>query len=312
MTEKAVYAAGAVVWRRVEGKIRILLIHRTRYADVTLPKGKVDPGEMLAETAIREVREETGLALHLGLPVGMSRYIMPSGKQKVVHYWESFASDEAIAKSDFVPNKEIAGMEWVSPKKALSYLSYPVDVEIVENFLAFVESDLLDTFALIALRHAKAAPRGDEAPSDASRPLTERGQRQAAAIAGALAAFGPRRIVSSTAVRCITTVVPVATRLGREIKRTDAISQDAWENGTSDVRGVVGKRIRSGKTAILCSHGPVLPDIVREIAIATGTPHDSSLSRASSLETGAFSVVHLSSRHPGSGIITIETHASSE
>ena len=59
MTETAVYAGGGVVWRLVDDKVRVLLIHRTRYRDVTLPKGKVDPGEMLAETAVREIFEET-------------------------------------------------------------------------------------------------------------------------------------------------------------------------------------------------------------------------------------------------------------
>ncbi len=61
MTETAVYAAGGVVWRVVAGKLHILVIHRTAYADVTLPKGKVDPGETLAETAAREIFEETGI-----------------------------------------------------------------------------------------------------------------------------------------------------------------------------------------------------------------------------------------------------------
>jgi 8-oxo-dGTP diphosphatase len=55
MTETAVYAAGGVVWRVVDDKLRVLLIHRTKYRDLTLPKGKVDPGEMLAETAVREI-----------------------------------------------------------------------------------------------------------------------------------------------------------------------------------------------------------------------------------------------------------------
>ena len=73
MTETAVYAAGGVLWRVVEGKLLVLLIHRTRYKDVTLPKGKVDPGEMLAETASREIFEETGIRVSLGVPVGVDR-----------------------------------------------------------------------------------------------------------------------------------------------------------------------------------------------------------------------------------------------
>ncbi len=67
--DRAVYAAGGLVWRVVEDKLRILLIHRTKYRDVTLPKGKVDPGEMLAETAVREIFEETGIRVSLGAPV---------------------------------------------------------------------------------------------------------------------------------------------------------------------------------------------------------------------------------------------------
>lgn len=307
-TETAVYAAGAVVWRLIEGKLMVLVIHRTAYADVTLPKGKVDPGETLAETAVREVYEETGIRIALGIPVGVSRYRMPSKRQKIVHYWSGQATEEAIRVSAFVPNKEIAALEWVTPKRAQTYLSYPVDVEILENFLRFVDDGVLETFPIIALRHGKAVGRGDWQGPDAARPLTARGARQAAAIVGPLRAFGVRKIISSTAVRCVTTVTPLAVALGRTIDRTDAVSQDAWEEGTSKVRAAVGKRVRSGKPAVLCSHGPVLPDIINEIALATGTLRGSYLGSASALELAAFSVVHLSSTNPGSGIIAIETH----
>lgn len=85
MTENIVYAAGGVLWRLVDGKLRILLIHRTQYRDVTLPKGKVDPGETLPETAVREIHEETGIRVSLGVPVGVSTYHMPSKREKIVH-----------------------------------------------------------------------------------------------------------------------------------------------------------------------------------------------------------------------------------
>jgi len=308
MTDSAVYAAGGVVWRLVDGKLRVLVIHRTAYADVTLPKGKVDPGEALAETAVREIFEETGIRVALGIPVGVSRYRMPRGRQKIVHYWAAEATDKAIRASAFVPNKEIAALEWISPRKALGYLSYPVDVEIVEQFLRYVDDGVLATFPIVVLRHAKAMPRDEWDGADAARPLTGRGMRQAKAAVGPLAAFGIRRIVSSDAVRCVTTVTPLAAALGRSIERTPQIGQDAWEDGTSDVRAVVGKRVRARKPAVLCSHGPVLPGILTELALATGTLHGSYLGSASALEPGAFSVVHLPREHPGSGIVSIETH----
>lgn len=312
MTDTAVYAAGAVIWRLVEGKLHILVIHRTAYADVTLPKGKVDPGEMLAETAAREVFEETGIRVALGIPVGVSRYRMPNKRQKIVHYWAAEATEDAIRASRFVPNKEVAAIEWVTPKRARTYLSYPVDVEILESFLKFVDDGVLQTFPLIVLRHGKAVGRDGWTGPDAQRPLTARGTRQAHAIVGPLRAFGVRRIVSSDAVRCVTTVTPLAAALGKTIRRTELISQDAWEEGRADIRSVVGKRVRSGKPAVLCSHGPVLPAIMNEIALATGTLRGSYLGSASTLDVAAFSVVHLSATNPGSGIVAIETHTPKE
>ncbi|KAA9107549.1 NUDIX hydrolase [Microbacterium rhizomatis] len=311
MTDTAVYAAGGVIWRLVDGKLMVLVIHRTAYADVTLPKGKVDPGETLAETAVREIFEETGIRVNLGIPVGVSRYRMPSKRQKIVHYWAAEATDDAIRASAFVPNREIAALEWVTPKRALGYLSYPVDVEILENFLGFVDDGILETFPIIVLRHAKATPREGWKGPDAARPLTDRGARQASAIVGTLSTFGVRRIITSDAVRCVATVTPLAAALGRKIVRTTLISQDAWEAGDGDARSIVGKRVRSRKAAVLCSHGPVLPDILSEIALATGTLRGSYLGSASALETGSFSVVHLSATNPGSGIVAIETHDAS-
>ncbi|MBU4464722.1 MAG: NUDIX hydrolase [Actinobacteria bacterium] len=308
MSETAVYAAGGVVWRLVEGKLMVLVIHRTAYADVTLPKGKVDPGEMLAETAVREIFEETGIRVALGIPVGVSRYRMPSKRQKIVHYWSAEATDDAIRASAFVPNKEIAALEWVTPKRALGYLSYPVDVEIIEHFLRFVDDGVLSTFPIVVLRHAKASSREQWKGDDVLRPLTPRGVTQAAAIVGPLQAFGVRKVITSDAVRCVSTVTPLAAALHRKIHREPLIGQDAWEEGRADARSVVGKRIRSRKPAVLCSHGPVLPDILTEIALATGTLRGSYLGSASALEVGAFSVVHLSATNPGSGIVAIETH----
>ncbi|MGP3534810.1 NUDIX hydrolase [Microbacterium sp. RD1] len=308
MTETAVYAAGGVVWRLVEGKLRVLLIHRTKYRDITLPKGKVDPGEMLAETAVREIHEETGVRVALGVPVGISRYRLPNKREKIVHYWAAEATDAAVAASSFVPNREIAAIEWTSMKKARQRLSYPVDIEILDAFSALLEQGILRTFPLIVLRHAKAKPRDGWKGADADRPLTSRGRAQAQAVAGPLQAFGVRKIVSSPAVRCVETVAPLAAALKIRVDKTKLLSQDAWEDGAADPRTVIGERVRARRAAVLCSHRPVLPDILSELALATGTLAGSYLGSASTLATAGFSVAHLSAEHPGSGIVAIETH----
>lgn len=312
MSESAVYAAGGVLWRLVENKVHVLLIHRTKYRDITLPKGKVDPGESLAETAVREIHEETGIRVALGVPVGVSRYRMPNKKLKIVHYWAGEVSDDAVRASTFVPNGEIAAIEWVTAKKALARLSYPVDIEILENFLALVADGVRHTFPVVVLRHAKARSRDGWEKPDSDRPLTGRGKAQAKALIGPLTAFGVRKVISSPAKRCLQTVKPFATAADRTIAKDVRISQDAWEEGDADARTVIGKRVRARTPAVLCSHGPVLPDILSELALATGTLRGSYLGSASTLEPGSFSVVHLSASNPGSGIVTIETHSPKE
>ncbi len=308
MTETAVYAAGGVVWRLVEGKLRILLIHRTKYRDLTLPKGKVDPGETLAETAVREIREETGIRVALGVPVGVSRYRMPNGRTKIVHYWAAEATDAAVRTSSFVPNKEVAAIEWVSLKKARKHLSYPVDIEILDEFCRVVDEGALPTFPIVVLRHAKARAREEWEGSDTARPLTPRGRRQAQAIVGPLLAFGVRRVISSPAERCVRTATPIAQAIGQRVQFCESISQDAWEEGRADARSIIGQRVRSRKPVVLASHGPVLPDILHELALATGTMSGSYLGSASALDPAAFSVVHVPVEHPGAGIVAIETH----
>ena len=307
MKQKAVYAAGCVVWREIEGKIHVLVVHRTQYGDVTIPKGKVDPGESLAQTAVREIHEETGLKVKLGVPLGISRYQLDNGREKIVHYWAAKATEKAIRRSTFKPNGEIAGLEWVTIKKARKYLSYAVDVEILDHFAALVDQDITDTFTITVVRHGKAETPGTWR-IDSERPLAPRGVEQAKALVATVAAYGPKKIVSSTAIRCVSTVTPLAQSLGKLVLQTSLISQDAYEGGEAGVRKVVGKRVRAAKSSVLCSHGPVIPEILREIALATGTPMSNALNDASMLETGAFSVVHLSKHHPASGIITIETY----
>jgi len=303
-----VFAAGAVCWRVVDGKIKVLLIHRTRHKDISLPKGKLDPGEVLPQTAVREIAEETGLKVALGVPLGVTNYVMPNHREKVVHYWAAEVTEEAVLNSTFVPNNEVAALEWMPVARALASISYKRDAEILKRFQALVDDGLTNTFAIIALRHAKAIPAFDFDGRDSARPLTHRGELEARSIVAGLSAFGPTVIRSSTALRCQQTVAPTADALGITVKKTDSIAQDAFENGTSDIRGQVGKRVRRRVTSILCSHGPVLPEIMREVALATGSTKLASISRAGDLPVAGYTVIHLSRDRPGAGIIAIETH----
>lgn len=307
-TVTTVYAAGAVLWRTIGEETHVLVIHRTNHKDISLPKGKVDPGETLPQTAVREIREETGIKVALGVPLGITEYIMPNGKNKVVHYWAAEVTTKAIQKSDFIPNDEVAALEWLPLSSARAELSYEPDKEILDNFAALVKEGVTRTFAVVVLRHGKATAPSDWRGEDATRPLTERGLSQAQGIVATISSWKPKSFISSTAARCRATIAPVAKALGKEVKTTKKISQDAFEAGTADVRTVVGEIVRKRKSAVVCSHGPVSPAVIRELALATGTLWTAELEEAGMLNTASFSVVHLSSTHPSSGIIAVETH----
>lgn len=303
-----VLAAGALCWRFIDGKIRVLLVHRDRHGDVSLPKGKVDPGESLPQTAAREIAEETGLTVALGAPLGTTEYTLPGGRRKVVYYWTVEIDDDTHAASTFAPNDEIARLEWLSLKKARAALTYAHDREVLDRFRARVDNDTLRTFAIIVLRHGKAIPDSEFDGPDPGRTLLREGERQAESVAAGIAAFGPAKLITSTAVRCADTIAPTAKLTGLTVKKTDKISQDAWESGEADVVGVVTARLARRRTAVLCSHGPVLPELVEEIARQTNTAPDPGIRASAMLTTGAYTVLHISSERPDAGIIAIESH----
>lgn len=302
-----VIAAGAVVWREHEGGPLVLLIHREHHKDVSFPKGKVDPGEAVPTAAVREIDEETGYRVHLGAPLGDAEYVLPNGRDKVVHYWAARVSAKEHDRAGaFHPNDEVAAIEWVTIDAARARLTYARDVEILDRFAERAERGQHDTFALIALRHAKTTPGADWHGPDATRPLLPVGRSQAKAVAAPVAAYGPRKIVSSTAARCLATVEPLSAAIRLGVSSAAGISQDAHDQGADDVKGIVRKRLAKGKSAVLCSHGPVLPDIVARIAADTtaGGTGRFDLRRAAMLSVGDFSVLHIAD----GALVAVETH----
>ncbi len=309
MSQTPVLAAGAVCWRvSKKGTPKILLVHRTQHKDVSLPKGKVDPGETLPETAVREIAEETGLIIGLGVPLGVVEYQLPGGRDKQVYYWAAEVSAEARANSTFVANDEIEELHWVGLTKARKVLSYPHDIDIVERFAELFAQGRARTFAIVALRHGKAVPAEDWDGPDATRPLLQRGIDQSMSVAHGVAAFRPRALISSTAERCLRTIAPTARVTGLPVEEDHVISQDAYRSGGKPVRALVADRIRDAETTVLCSHGPVLPQIIAAVAELTGTAGSSKLQRAAALSTGEYAVLHVPIEHPESGLVAVEVH----
>jgi 8-oxo-dGTP diphosphatase len=124
MDEPEVRAAGGVVRR--DG--RIAVVHRPRYDDWSLPKGKLDPGETWEEAALREVREETGLECELGEELSSTRYHDRKGRSKLVRYW---LMDPV--EGEFAPNDEVDELRWLTPAEAAALLTYPRDKELAQE-----------------------------------------------------------------------------------------------------------------------------------------------------------------------------------
>jgi 8-oxo-dGTP pyrophosphatase MutT (NUDIX family) len=128
-----VKASGGVIWRPAEDDgVELVVVHRPRYDDWSLPKGKLDAGESWEQAALREVDEEVGLACRLGQELPPVSYTDHKGRAKVVRYWLMQPQD---ARADFIPNDEVDVMRWVDPGTASRLLSYPHDVALVHAAL---------------------------------------------------------------------------------------------------------------------------------------------------------------------------------
>ena len=264
-----VVAAGAVVLR----KGKVLLVHRPKYDDWSFPKGKVDRGEPVAAAAVREVGEETGLRVKLGVPLNSQSY--PLGRRtKRVHYWIGRVVGDPDV-SGYRLNAEIDRVAWVPLAKAASRLTYDYD----RDTLAEAVSQGKKTEAVIILRHAKARARKAWKRDDTLRPLLALGRRQADKAARVIDAYDPAHLITSPSVRCAETLQPYADHAGWAVIEEPRVSE---EGATAKrVSKVVDGLLALDGGAVVCSHRPVLPAIFD----ALGVPEQS-------LEPGALVVVH--------------------
>ncbi|MEY2424399.1 MAG: 8-oxo-dGTP diphosphatase [Acidimicrobiaceae bacterium] len=136
MTAAVVRAAGGVVLRSSERGPEVAVVHRPRYDDWSLPKGKRDPGETDEQCAVREVEEETGLRCALGRELLPTRYVDRKGRPKVVRYWDM----TVVGSRPFVANDEIDDLVWLPVGEAVDRLSYPHDAEVLANVLLLFTS----------------------------------------------------------------------------------------------------------------------------------------------------------------------------
>jgi len=269
---RLIKAAGGVAWRPgPEGEPEILLVHRRKYDDWSLPKGKTEPGEPLPVTAVREVLEEGGARLALGRRLVSVRYNV-GGRPKRVHYWAArvLSVDERA-----VPNSEVDEVAWLPVARAVDKVSYAHDHGVLADFAARPA----ETVPLILLRHAKAVGKSNWKRADAVRPLDDSGRYAAKALADLLTCFSPSpRLISSTAVRCADTLRPLSEFTGEQVRverslyiHDESPRTDAADSGR-DLAALVREAIASREPTVICAHRENLP-VLQEAALAALAGH---------------------------------------
>jgi 8-oxo-(d)GTP phosphatase len=257
--DTVVRAAGGIVWRDRPGgarerDIEILLVHRPRYDDWTLPKGKLLPGEDERAGALREVQEESGFLCELVRPVGRVRYHDRYGRPKTVDYFEMRPTE-----GRFVPGDEVDQIRWLSPAKAAGALTYPYDRDLVERFGG-------PGVPLYLVRHAVAGERAAWPGPDSERPLTPKGWAQAHAVAAGFRDVPLAALLSSPYVRCVQSFEPLAQATGLPIREAAELVE-----GTRPDRALAFLQSVADEPAALCSHGDVIEGVVRRL-LSDGVP----------------------------------------
>ena len=270
-------AAGAVLWRSAEAHAagsppRIAVIHRPRYDDWSLPKGKVDPGETEAVAAVREIFEETGFHSELGRRLMSVTY--PVGPATKVVYWAARAGE-----GTFSPNDEVDKMLWLPLGDAVARMTYPHDRKVLRRFA----KKPADTRTLLIVRHATAGRKSRYHGDDRKRPLDKHGRAQAESLVGLLSAFGATDLHAADRVRCHQTIAPLAEELSADIRDEPALTEEAYADNRKRARQRVLDIAGKSGTRVICTQGRVIPDLIDWWCQRDGVRPDRSRNRKGSV-----------------------------
>ena len=257
-----VRAAGVVPVRLRSGTLQVALVHRPKYDDWSWPKGKLQHGEDFASAAVRETLEETGLQVRLTAPLPDQRYSLRGGGAKLVCYWTA-----VVAGGKGRLEHEVDEVAWLRPDRAARRLTYGHDRDLLEHVVTRHRGGLLDTWPLLVVRHAHAVSRDDWHGTEDDRPLSSSGTRRARGrMASVLAAYAPRLVLSSPSARCVDTVLPYSTAAGVAVTTRKGLSEEGFAADRSKVDKHLGNVLARGEAAALCTHGPVLPQLLTRLA----------------------------------------------
>jgi 8-oxo-dGTP diphosphatase len=267
-----VRAAGGVVWRRADPEVEVALVHRPRYDDWTLPKGKLGPGEDLLDTAVREVGEELGAQVEVSRRVGRVRYEVEDGRKSVT-FWAMRCLGQ-----DFRPGREVDAAQWLPASDARQRLTYETDRHVLDDFVSIPVPDSV----IVLVRHARAGKRSDWKGEDALRPLDETGRSQAERLATVLPHFRPQTIYAADRTRCIQTVQPLADVLDLRVVVEPAFADEYFIDNEAATETALLSLAKPGRVSVVCSQGTAIPALVDRLGRSV---------RSSDTRKGAFWVL---------------------
>ncbi len=252
---KASVKAGGGVVHRTNGKAgEYLLVHRPRYDDWTLPKGKLNRREGYLEAALREVREETGVRADQPVRVGSIGYQTDQGNRKVVRWWLMGAGEPGRFKA----NSEVDEVAWLSKNKAMKRLDYEADRNVLERADGLLDDPTRATIYLT--RHSRAGDPAAWRGKDRKRPLDKKGRKQSIRLASGLDGHPITRIVSSEAQRCLQTVRPLSFSIRLPIQTDKRLRVDSK---AKKVFSLIGEL--EGESAVFATHGEVIELVINAL-----------------------------------------------
>jgi 8-oxo-(d)GTP phosphatase len=283
VADKIIEAAGGVLWRAATGGsgIEIALVHRPKYDDWSIPKGKLEIGEHPIVGAVREVWEETGYTGVPGRPLGETRYLKDSSAKRV-RYWAMQAVD-----GRFSPNAEVDQMMWLPPREARRHLAPDRDQAV----LAGVEAKAVMTWPCLLVRHGSAGDRATWQGDDRERPLDSLGDDQADALVPLLTAYGIRRVMSADVLRCMETIGPYASFARLPVESEPLVSEAGYAEQPDRALERLLEIISSGEPSVVCSQGKTLPALLTDACAALNAPPPPD----PSVRKGGMTVLHLRS-----------------
>lgn len=304
-----ILAAGTIPWRTKSGKLQVLLIHRPEFDDWSWPKGRLDANETLPEAAWRETKEEVGLDVPLGIPLGIIRYRTPQGNnRKEVWYWAARVVDQK-ARPD---NKEIDDVCWVNVERARQLLSKELDQKPLDVLEAAFDAHQLATVPFVVVRQAKATPAESWTRDEIDRPLADSGYQQAKAVARLLRAWKPTRIVTSRYTRSLETIAPYVKKHGGAVRTKKWLNKIPEEQNASLARRL-RQEFKRLEPIMVCSQPSVVKQILKEIKAwiraekALFDPKSATKKKQFKLAPGSVLVVHRA-KHCTGQIVSVERY----